>query len=88
MADGVKLMKTSRISSQEENMLLLPNINSNYMAMFTTLMQSGSHSWKALAYLNKLKRELVGFDYRIHYNNEGLPDVIVWMTLHMKKNIL
>ena len=56
--------------------------------MFATLMQSGTHGWKALAYLKKLKREQVGFDYRIHYNSEGLPDAIVWMTLHIPKNLL
>ena len=35
-----------------------------------------------------MKREHVGFDNRIHYNSKGLPDVIVWMTLQMKKNRL
>ena len=30
----------------------------------------------------------MGFDYRMHYNSEGLPDAIVWMTLQMKKNLL
>ena len=49
--------------------------------MLTTLMKSGTQTWKALAYINTLKKELVGFDYRIHYNSEGLPDGIVRMTL-------
>ena len=88
ISDCVKLTNTARISAKEEDMLLVPNINKNYRDMFTTIMQSGTQTWKALAYLNKLKRELVGFDYRIHYNSEGLPDAIVWMTLQMKKNLL
>ena len=49
--DGLKLTKNSRISSLEENTLLPPNINSNYRAMFATIMQSGTHACKALAYL-------------------------------------
>ena len=29
-----------------------------------------------------------GFDYRVLYADEGLPDGIVWMTLNMRKNLL
>ena len=58
-SDSIKLTNTSRISSKEENSLLVPNINSNSGAMFATLVRFGTQTWKALAYLNELKNKLV-----------------------------
>ena len=28
------------------------------------------------------------FDYRVHYDNEGLPDDIMWMVLNTRKSLL
>ena len=51
-------------------------------------MSNGSESWKALAHLNELKKTLTGFDFRIRFNKENLPVVIVWITLQMRKQLL
>ena len=55
--------------------------------MFMQIIQTGDASWKAKACLKKLKKTLNGFDYRIHFNDEGNPDAIIWMTLHMRKQL-
>ena len=46
-------------------------------------MKSGEKTWNAIDMLKKLKTTHTGFDYRIHCNEQGLPDGIVWMTMHM-----
>ena len=51
-------------------------------------MKSGTHTWKALSYLNILKKYESGFDFRIHFDEDDTPDGIVWMTVHMKKSLL
>ena len=44
--------------------------------------------WKVFSYLNKLRKEESGFDFRIHLDNDDTPDGIVWMTLTMKRMLL
>ena len=51
-------------------------------------MNSGTHKWKALLFLKKLKRQRDGFEYRMHFDNDGIPDGIVWMSLCMRKLLL
>ena len=51
-------------------------------------MQSGSNTWKTLAYLKKLKSQSTGFDFRMHFVEEDAPDAIVWMTLTMRRTLL
>ena len=40
------------------------------------------HNWK------KLKSEMYGFDFKIHYNKDGLPDAIVFMSHVMCLNLI
>ena len=56
----------------------------NFKTVYDNIIQSGIHTWKALAYLNKLKKEGSGFDFCIHFDSENTPDGIVWMTLTTK----
>ena len=51
-------------------------------------MQSGNSSWKALAFLRKMKSEEEGFDFRIRFNKDHVPDGIVWITKSMRNNLL
>jgi hypothetical protein len=36
-------------------------------------------TWKALAYLEECKSQYLGFDFRVHYDKEGMPNSILWM---------
>ena len=56
--------------------------------MYKNLLQNGLNTWKALVYLRSLNETMSGFDYRVHYDNEGLPDGIVWMKPNMRKILL
>ena len=56
--------------------------------MYKNVLPNSSNVWKELAYLRSTKETISGFDYRVNYNNEGLPDDIVWMTFNMRNNLL
>jgi hypothetical protein len=51
-------------------------------------MQSGTSPWKVLAFLRMIKSEEEGFYYRIHFNEEHVPDGIVRVIKEMKINLL
>ena len=60
----------------------------NVRTVNANIMQSGTHTWNALVYPNRLETEGSGFYFRIHFYKEDTPDGIVWMTLTMKRILL
>ena len=82
------LMSTVRVSGKELKVLDDPEVVSNFQQIYSNIMKSGTHTWKALLYLNKLKSQCNGFDYRMHFDADGIPDGIVWMSLRMRKLLL
>ena len=56
----------------------------NFSTVYANIMNSGKHTWKALSYLKKLKKEEIGFDFRIHLDEDDTPDGLVWMSFTMK----
>ena len=56
--------------------------------MYEKLIQSCTNIWKAIASLKILKMEMNGFDYRIYFDVEELPDSSVLMTYEMRNNLL
>ena len=82
------LMSSASISKLERSILDNPTVRHNYRQMYHQIMQNGSNTWKAIDYLQKLKSTLPGFDFRVHKDEQGLPDGIVWMTLQMRKLLL
>ena len=40
-------------------------------------MQNGNSTWKAYAFLKSMKRKEPGFDFRVHFDEEQVPDGIV-----------
>ena len=86
--DGLLLVSQSKVTKLEEKVLQLPDVQVNYRKMYQGLMQSGEKTWKAIDMLKKLKNTHFSFEYRVHYNKNGLPDGIVWMTLHMRNMLL
>ena len=65
-----------------------PILLQNFTALLRKCMQESSSTWVALRYLDETKVRVPGFDYRVHYDPEGCPDGIVWMTPDMKLNLL
>ena len=81
---------TSKINVTLNEMKVLTDkpVRLNYQAMYEQILHNDKDTWKAVAYLEKLKAEMHGFDFKIHYNNDGLPDAIVFMTHGMRRNLI
>ena len=87
-SDTVKLTSTNKISNDELNLLEGPEVMANMHFIYASIIQNGTSSWKALAFLRKIKFEEEGFDFRIHFNDDHVPDGIVWMTKAMRKSLV
>ena len=87
-ADAMRLTSGDKISTEESSVVESPEVINNIQSIYANIMQSGTSSWKALAFLRMMKSEEEGFDYRIHFNEEHVPDGIVWVTKEMKANLL
>ena len=83
-----KLISPSRFSNKELDVLADPVVIKKFRSIDANIMQSGSNTWKTLAYLKKLKTQSTGFDFRMHFDEEDAPDGIVWITLTMRRNLL
>ena len=86
--EGNILIARWRFKNSEIGLLDTPRLRCNFRNVHKNLLQNGSNTWKLLAYLRSIKETQSGFEYRVHYDNEGLPDGIVWMALNMRKNLL
>ena len=86
--DALCLTSESNVNTKELSVLEDNEVCKNFTTVYANIMKSGTHTWKALSYLNKLKQEDSGFDFRIHLDNDDTPDGIVWMTLTMKRMLL
>ena len=62
-----------------------PEEMTNIHSIYTSIIQNGTSSWKALAFLRRIKFEEEEFDFRIHFNDKHVPDGIVWITKAMRK---
>ena len=51
-------------------------------------MKEDSNTWSAIQFLKKCKATVDGFDYRVLYNNEGIPTALLYMTSRMRYNLL
>ena len=65
-----------KLKNKEMDSIKDPIAQVNFDKFYTDIMNSDSHSWKVLSYLQKCKRELPGFDYEVHYGTDGYPDGI------------
>ena len=86
--EGQLLTARKPISEKEYEGLESSEIYGNIRKMFENLMANSSNTWKALHYLENLKKIMPGFDHRVHHNKDGLPDGICWMTNLTRNNLL
>ena len=82
--EGNMLITRCRIKQSARDLLDTPKVRCNLKNMYKNLFQNGSSARKELAYLRSFKKTMLGFDYRVHYDNEVLLNIIMWMTLNMR----
>lgn len=82
------LTSNGNVTVDEMSVLNDDKLRLNYQAMDEQILHNNSNSWKAISYLEKLKLQMTGFDFKIHYNKDDLPDAIVYMTHGMRRNLI
>ena len=65
-----------------------PFIYQNFKAMLDKILQEDKNTWAVINYLEEVKREVPGFDYRIMKNKKGHPCGVMWMTPEHRKNLI
>jgi hypothetical protein len=65
-----------------------PIIQKNVTNILRNNMTEDSGTWKALAYLEECKTQYQGFDFRVCYDKEGMPNSILWMDSRMRSNLI
>ncbi len=88
LQDVNQVASRTNIAAEEIVDLDQPILRQNVTSLLRKCMQESSSTWLALRYLDETKQRFPGFDYRVHYDVEGCPDGIVWMTPDMKMNLL
>jgi hypothetical protein len=76
------------MATEEITDLDQPILCQNFTSLLCKCMQESSSTWVALRYLDETKQRVPGFDYQVHYDIDGCPDGIVWMTPDMKMTLL
>ena len=51
-------------------------------------MQTGSDTWHAIGFLKEMQNTIPGTTYAIKYDENKLPEGMMWMTPHMKKRAI
>ena len=82
------LTSNGNVTEDEMSVLNDDKLRLNYQSMYEQILHNDSNSWKAISYLEKLKLQMTGFDFKIHYNKDDLPDAIVYMTHGMRRNLI
>ena len=78
----------TNITESEMSVLNDDHIRLNYQAMCEKILNNVSDTLKAVSYLDDIKLKMYGFDFKIHYNNDRLPDAIVFMIHGMRQNLV
>ena len=65
-----------------------PIVKVNLRELFQNIIQEDNNSWKAISLLKLTKETCLGFDYRIHYNDDGVPDGFMWMSPGMRNDLI
>jgi hypothetical protein len=65
-----------------------PMQRQNLTALLRTCMQEGNGTWDALLYLDQMKKQNPGFDYRVKYDGFGRPEGLCWMLPEMRCDLL
>jgi hypothetical protein len=85
--EASKLIKFMPLDLNEAKALEDTDIHRKKTAELLALSLEGScDTWKAMLYLQQMKKNTNGFDFRIHTNENGRPSAIVWITANMRNS--
>ena len=65
MEDSIALTKDTQINKSDFLGMNDPVVQTNFRAMYGSIMQNDSNTWSAIQFLKKCKESISGFDYRI-----------------------
>ena len=88
MEEAQALSSKSQCAADETVNTDDPIIRKNVTNILRKIMTEDSGTWKALAYLQECKSQYPGFDYRVHYDKDGMPTSILWMDSRMRSNLI
>ena len=63
MNDALLLTSETRVSNNALSVLDNPDVTMNIQSAYANIMQNGSSTWKALAFLNRMKDVESDFDF-------------------------
>ena len=86
--DARCLTLKSNVSATEYMVTNDPLVRINYLSVLRDVMQNGTTTWHALGFLRKMQSIQPGLSYRLRYDENQLPDAIMWMTPDMKNNLI
>ena len=65
-----------------------PAMRANFTKILRKIMKTDKGTWTALKFLRYLKKTIRGFDFRVSYDDNGIPNGIIWMTHEMRLSII
>ena len=60
----------------------------NIKQHFNDVLNNNNGSIHSINLLEKLSADINGFDYRVKYDDENIPEGFVWMTPNMRQNLI
>jgi hypothetical protein len=87
--EAARQLSSKRAMASDEFLLNdNPMQKQNFTDLLRKVMQEDGTTWDALRFLDTMKENNPGFDYRINYNQEGRPEGICWMLPEMRSDLL
>ena len=65
-----------------------PIVKINISKHFRNVLRNNNGSIHSVNFLQSLKDSIPGFDYRVKYDDEKIPEGFVWMTPNMRYNLI
>ena len=88
--DALQMARMKRICAADEVIDTDdPLVSSNLHKLFRAAMQDSSSTWSSIRFLEKMRSEMAGFDFRVKFSDDdsGLPEAILWMTRRMRHDL-
>jgi hypothetical protein len=89
--ESAQKLVTFKSLDRNEAALTLPDTDlcrKKINELLRTILRTTDTGWKAKRFLELIKENSPGFDFRIHYDEDERPDAVVWMAASMRKNWL
>lgn len=88
MNDVQRLSSRKPLASDELLLSDDPMLQHNMGNILRKILSNDASTWHARSFLNDLKKNSGGFDYRIKEDNNGAPEGVCWITPEMRSDLL